>query len=224
MSRRIARAGLAAALGAAVLLAGCTTPEPTPTPTPTEPPVHQGEAVPDALRSRCPARPADLEVVASVAFFAAAPVVVVAAPDADATLRARPSPSPCAPLLLEPVDEPPPLPAETPAADLTAEPTEGRPEPPGPAAALAAEIRRLALAVVTVGTCSPSSCAASSRPAPADDAVSPTCSASPADAALDDPGGGEAVGGPHCAGAAVPPAPEAADAEPARLTPSPRGR
>lgn len=240
MSRRIARAGLAAALGAAVLLAGCTTPEPTPTPTPTEPPVHQGEArLPDAPATVLPgATAADLALAASEAFFAAAPVVVVAAPDPDARLRAASvAVALGAPLLLEPVDEPaaPASAAETPAADPTAEPTEEPTEEPtgepteDPAAALADEIRRLdALAVVTVGdVLAELPRGVEVVPAPADDAdLADLLRVALPTRPLDDPAAEVAAVGAldrTAPALLVPPAPEAADAEPGTTDPEPSG-
>jgi hypothetical protein len=87
------RTRVAALVAAAALLAGCTAPTPdatpAPTPTPTPTPVLRGETrLPDATTVLPDATEAELALAASETFFASSPVVVLAAPDAVARLRA----------------------------------------------------------------------------------------------------------------------------------------
>ena len=172
---RAVRASVVLAASGALVLAACTAPTPEPTPTPTPPPVHQGETrLPEGPSTLLAgAADVDLAVAASGAFFASAPVVVLAEPFTFADEALRPASIAVAlgaPLLIVPppaetaVDDPaadpaapedpaaePPTDPAPPAVDPTSEPT---PEPtPDPTAAVAEEVRRLgALAVVTVGT------------------------------------------------------------------------
>lgn len=161
-------------------LTACTDARPdTPSPTPTPTPVLQGEArLPDGTAAVLPGTDdVTLALSASAAFYASSPVAVLAPSlDPEAQLRAASvAVALGAPLLLEPLPEPAPLP-DPDVAPTDPAPADGAaqaPTPPAPpsTADVVAELERLgAVAVVTVGAVGqdlPPEVAA--VPAPADD-------------------------------------------------------
>lgn len=162
----------------AAALTACTDARPdTPNPTPTQTPVLQGEArLPEGPAAVLPgAGDVTLALAASAAFYASSPVAVLAPSlDPEAQLRAASvAVALGAPLLLEPLPEPAPLPDDG-AATADPAPADGAPAatPTTPGIPdVVAELERLgAVAVVTVGAAGrglPAGVAA--VPAPADD-------------------------------------------------------